>query len=99
MNGGVRNTEESGGFSCRKTGRAGEVIVADCLTGTTEWLALGRTSRQPRAHALDDARSLELSDRSEDVHLQLAGRRCRIDAFGEADECDAERLQLVEQRD
>jgi hypothetical protein len=33
------------------------------------------------------------------MHLRLAGRRCRVDAFGQADERDPKRLQIVEQRD
>jgi hypothetical protein len=39
---------------------------------------------------------LELGDRAQDVHLQLGGRCGGVDAFGQADECDTERLQLVE---
>jgi len=33
------------------------------------------------------------------MHLQLAGRRGRVDTFGQADEGDAQGLQLVEQGD
>ena len=36
---------------------------------------------------------------AEDMHLQLAGGRRGVDAFGQRDERDAESLQLVEQRD
>ena len=46
-----------------------------------------------------DARALELRDRAEDVHLQLAGGCRGVDALVERHERDAERLQLLEQRD
>jgi hypothetical protein len=54
---------------------------------------------RPGPHALDDPAALELRDRAEDVHLELAGGRCGVDALAERDECDAERLQVLEQRD
>src|SRR5262249_43902431 len=41
----------------------------------------------------------EFRDGAEDVHLELPGRRRGVDAFAEADERDAERLQVVEQDD
>jgi hypothetical protein len=40
-----------------------------------------------------------IGDRGQDMHLRLAGRRGRVDAFGQADERYAETLQLVDQRD
>ena len=54
--------------------------------------------RQAGANPFRDARALELGDRRQDVHLQLAGRRRGVDALGERHERDAERLQLLEQR-
>ena len=54
---------------------------------------------QASQHPLSDALPLELGDRAEDVHLQLAGRRRRVDALGETDERHAERLQVLQQRD
>jgi len=46
--------------------------------------ALCRSSGQPCANALDDACALELGDRAQHVHLQLAEKRLRVDAFGQA---------------
>ena len=46
-----------------------------------------------------NALALELGDRPKDVHLELAGRRRRVDPLGQTDDRDAEGLQLVEQRD
>ncbi len=48
---------------------------------------------------LSNALALELGDRPEDVHLELASRCRRVDPFGEADERDPQRLQLLEQGD
>src|SRR5205823_671707 len=36
---------------------------------------------------------------AQDVHLELPGRRGGVDALGEADECDAERLEILQQGD
>jgi hypothetical protein len=44
-------------------------------------------------------RALELGDRPEDMHLEFAGRRGGVDALGEAHKRDAERLEVLEQRD
>jgi hypothetical protein len=55
--------------------------------------------RSPGADTLDDAAALELCDRPENVHLQLARRRGGVDAFAERDERDAEHLEVVEERD
>ena len=55
-----------------------------------------RTPLEACQHSLTDAFPLELRDRAQDVHLKFAGRSRRIDAFGQADEGDAERLQVVE---
>jgi hypothetical protein len=66
------------------------------------------TTQSPtgRAHAgqagqdpLSNALPLELADRAEDVHLQLACGRGRVDALGERDERDAEALEFIQKRD
>ena len=54
---------------------------------------------EARQDPFSNAFPLELGNRPEDVHLQLAGWSRRVDPLGEADERDAERLQFVEQRD
>src|SRR5262245_52208328 len=43
--------------------------------------------------------ALELGDRAEDMHLQLASWRRGVDVFRQRYERDPESLQLVEQRD
>jgi hypothetical protein len=52
-----------------------------------------------RSHALLNPSAFKLGDRRQDVQLERAGWRRRVDAFGQADERDAERAQLVEHRD
>ena len=54
--------------------------------------------RKARPHPLCDSCPLELRNRAEDVHLQPPRRRGRVDPLGKADEGDAHRLQLIEQR-
>src|SRR5436190_12517024 len=68
---------------------------------------LGRPSRFPCALArcrasLDpfgDPRPLEFRDRAKDVHLELAGRRCGVDALVQRHERDAERRELLQHRE
>jgi hypothetical protein len=62
------------------------------LPWPAEGPALGYSPCQTSTDALDDPRALELGDRAKDVHLELAGWRRRIDAFGQADEGDTQRL-------
>jgi hypothetical protein len=52
--------------------------------------------RIPTLHPLGDSGSLELRDRAQDVHLELAGRRRGVNALGETDECHTKGLQFVE---
>src|SRR5262245_59143615 len=66
--------------------------------GSTEPLPLRPGALQARQYPLPNAFSLELRDGAQDVHLQLAGGRCCVDALRQADERNPERLQLVEQR-
>jgi hypothetical protein len=40
-------------------------------------------ARQASSNPLSDPRSLKFGNRTQDVHLELAGRRGRVDAFGE----------------
>jgi hypothetical protein len=54
---------------------------------------------QTRQHSFSNAFPLELSDCAEDVHLELPGRGCGVNAFCQANECHAERLEIFEQRD
>jgi hypothetical protein len=61
---------------------------------STEPLPLRPSSLQPGQHPLPNPFPLKLGDRAEDMHLQLAGGRGRIDPFRQADERDAERLQF-----
>ena len=58
----MRDTEERGRLPRRQPDRARQVALADRLTRAPEGLALGRTPREPCAHALDDPRPLELGD-------------------------------------
>jgi hypothetical protein len=61
--------------------------------------ALRLRSSDSRPNAFDNAAAFELGDRTEDVHLELRGRRRGVDALAERDERDPERLQVVQERD
>ena len=95
----MRDAEGGGRLPRAQGRRLGEVVWTDRLSRAAEGLALRHPPRQPGADALDDPRPLELSNRTEDVHLELAGGRRGVDPFREADERDAKRLKLVEERD
>jgi hypothetical protein len=62
-------------------------------------LTLRPGPRQPGPDPLDDTTAFEFGYGPEDVHLKTPGRRRGVDALGEADERDAERLEILEQRD
>jgi hypothetical protein len=99
VDGGVRDAEGGGRLPRAQGRRLGEVVWTDRLSRAAEGLALRHPPRQPGADALDDPRPLELGNRTEDVHLEPAGGRRGVDPFREADERDAKRLKLVEERD
>ena len=61
-------------------------------------LALRPCPLQARQHTFSDALPLELGNRPEDVHLELPCWRRGIDAFSEAYERHAERLEIFQQR-
>jgi hypothetical protein len=65
----------------------------------TEACASRPSPCKPCLHALDNPSALELRDGAQNVHLELPGRRRRVDPFRERNEPDPEGLQLVEQRD
>jgi hypothetical protein len=66
---------------------------------TAESLA-GRTNAgKASAHSFGDSCSLKFGNRREDVHLEFPGGRRGVDAFGQADERDPERLQVLQQCD
>lgn len=69
------------------------------LPRPSQALALGPRALQARLDALGNPRPLELGDRTEDVHLELPGRRRGVDALTERDEGDAKGLKLLEQND
>ena len=63
---------------------------------TAESLA-GRTNAgEASAHSFGDSCPLKFGNRCEDVHLEFPGRRRGVDAFGQADERDSERLQILQ---
>jgi len=72
-------------------------LAAGLAVDPVACLAFWPAAARP-AHTLPDALPLELRNRSQDVHLQLAGWRRRVDALRQADERNPQRLQLVEQR-
>src|SRR5437867_3500241 len=58
-----------------------QAIDGDHSPRPSESLALRPGALQARHHPFSDAFPLELRDGAEDVHLQLAGRRRRVDAL------------------
>ena len=68
-------------------------------SGASELHTLGPCSGQAGPYPLLDPSAFEFRDRAKDVHLQSAGGRRGVDALGEADERDAERLELLQQHD
>ncbi len=59
--------------------------------------SIGPSPCQPSTDPLRDPSPLELGDRGEDMHLQLARWGGRVDPLGQRDERDAQRLELVQQ--
>src|SRR5215831_2131637 len=80
-----------------------ETVTVDGFHGMnsrpSESLALRLGPGETGPDAFLNPRALELGNRPEDVHLELADGCRRVDALGEADEGHAERLELLEQRD
>ena len=56
------------------------------------------SSGQTGPNPLSDSCALKFSYGRQDVHLQLASWCRRVNALGEGDERDAERLEILEQR-
>jgi hypothetical protein len=83
----------------RQATNPGEDFWIDPTSGSAEPLTLRSRPRQPGPNALDDTPPFEFSDGPEDLHLKSAGGRRCVDAHGEADERDAERLEILQQRD
>jgi hypothetical protein len=54
---------------------------------------------QTSPYALRDASPLELCDGRQDMHLQLPRGGSSINSFSQGDECNPERLQLLEHYD
>jgi len=93
------DTERGRGIPQRQVGDRRERGVGDRQRPAAEACSLRLRARQAGADALHDSAPLELRDRAEDVHLEPASRRRGVDAFVQRDERDAERLQIIEQRD
>lgn len=62
-------------------------------------LTLRPGSLQAGPNALRNPCSLELRDSAKDVELEFAGRGGRVDALGQRDERNSQRLQLLEEQD
>ena len=77
-------------------GRTIKISTGDGEGFLSETSPIGPRLRQPRPNSLGDPCSLELGDRSQDMHLQFAGLGGRVDALVQRDEGHAEGLQLVE---
>ena len=60
---------------------------------TAESLTPSPNPGETSADTFSNAGSFELGDRRQDVHLQFAGWRRRVDAFRQRHECNAERLR------
>ena len=80
-------------------GGTGKVFDGDVDGFLSETSPIGPRTCQPRTDPLRNPCPLELGDRGQDMHLQLARGRGGIDAFLQRDKRDPQRLELVEQRD
>ena len=97
MGGCRRDTEPSSGFADGEPANRRQALLWDIDEWSPEPLPLGLHPRQARPHPLLDATALELGDSREDMQLQPACGRRRVDSLRQADERHAERLELVEQ--
>ena len=80
-------------------GRAIKISSGDCEGFLSETSPIGPRPCQPCPHSLGDSGPLKLGDRGQDMHLQFAGWRGRVDALVQRDERDTQYLEFVEQRD
>jgi hypothetical protein len=93
------NPQTPGSLALGQASDPAERFRIDPTSGPSEPLTLRPGPRQPRPNAFHDTTPFEFSDGPEDLHLETTGRRGGVDALGEADERDAERLEFFEQRD
>jgi hypothetical protein len=76
-----------------------QILVADPTRPPPEALPLCPGPRESRSDPLGDPSALELGNRRENVHLEFPGRRGCVDALGERDERNSERLHVLEECD
>jgi hypothetical protein len=67
------------------------------MRASSQPLAVRPRSCEARSNTLGNSGALELRYRGQDVHLQLAGWSCGVDAFGERHERNPERLHILKQ--
>src|SRR5262245_37340803 len=84
-----RHAEPLGRDMCRQSSNALEPFDWRTHLRATEPLALRSSPLQPGQDTFPDALALELRDGAENMHLQLASGRRRIDALRQTDERDA----------
>ncbi len=65
------------------------------MWSAAEALSLRLDSGESGPNPFRDSRLLKFSDGREDVHLQLAGWRCRVDALGERYKRNPKRLDFL----
>ena len=88
-----------GRLAYRKPAYSRENAFRDDFLWPPEPCSIRPRPREAGSDTLGDPRPLELRNGREDMHLQLAGWRRRVDALLQADERHAQRLELVEQGD
>src|SRR5579862_5068907 len=98
LQGRPRDAQPPGSLALGQPCDRGEPFCVDATSGTTEPDTLRFRSGQTSPDPLLDSRPLELRQRSQDVELQLSGRRGAINALSQADECNPHRLELLDER-
>jgi hypothetical protein len=87
-----RNPEAACGLPGGQASDRSEAFRIDPASWSTKADPLHPSPRRAGPPAFLNPRPLELRDRAQDVHLELAGRRGGVNPFGEADERHTERL-------
>ena len=92
------NTEPASRFPDREASNGRQAFLGHLDHRPPQAPALSPDPGEAGFHSLLDAAPLELGDGCKDVELEPSRRRGGVDALGQADEGDTQRLQFVNQQ-